>query len=80
MASAVSERHVVLLTFNLFNHAAAPDLARVTHADALHYGARTHVVTDRARHHGLHPEGVECKRQPGAPNLRRVAAPPELAS
>jgi len=50
-----------------FNHAAAPDFARVPHADALHYGARTHVVTDRARHHGLHPEDVECKRQPARP-------------
>src|ERR1022692_1050447 len=73
------ERRVVLLSFNPFNHAAASDFARGPHADALHYGARTHVVTERARHHGLHPEDVERKRQPGAPDLRRVAAPPELA-
>jgi hypothetical protein len=40
------------------------DLARVPHADALHHGTRAHIVTDRARHHGLHPEDVEGIRQP----------------
>jgi hypothetical protein len=37
-------------------------------------------VTDRARHHGLDPEDVECKCQPGAADLGGIAAPPELAS
>jgi hypothetical protein len=55
------------------------DFARIAHADALHYGARTHVVADRAGHHGARTQDVERKRQPGATNLRRVAAPPELA-
>jgi hypothetical protein len=73
------ERRVVLLPVLPFNDAAAPDFTCVSHSNALHDRARAHVVTDRARHDGLNPEDVECKRQPGTADLRRVAAPPELA-
>ena len=71
-------RRVVLLAVNPLDHAAAADLTRVPHADALHDGARTLVVPDRAGHHGLHSERIERERQPGPPDLRRVAATPEL--
>jgi hypothetical protein len=36
-------------------------------------------VADRTRDDGLDPEEVKRKCQPGTANLRRVAAPPELA-
>jgi hypothetical protein len=41
-------RRVVLLSFNPFDYAAAPDFTRVAHADAFHYGTRKHVMTNSA--------------------------------
>ena len=64
--------------FKQVDDPAAADLPRIPHADALHYGTRPHVVTGRARHHGLHSENVECERQSSPADLSRVAPPPEL--
>lgn len=72
------ERRVVLLFSSPFNDAAAPDFTRVPHANALHYGARTHVVADGAGDHGLHAEDIEGECQPGVTDFSRVAAPPEV--
>jgi len=73
-------RRVVLFCVKPFHKASGADLARIPHPDALHDGARTDVMTNRARHHGLRSQDVEGELQSGLANLGGKAASPELAA